>query len=99
MSLDTFSNPNILWVALIISVVAIAGKYVSGYFAGDVNKKIVGIGMIPRGEVGLIFAAIGKGLGVLNNDLFSVIIVMVILTTLVAPPLLAKQLKSMYNNS
>ncbi len=95
VSLDTFSNPNILWVALIISVVAIAGKYVSGYFAGDVNKKIVGIGMIPRGEVGLIFAAIGKGLGVLNNDLFSVIIVMVILTTLVAPPLLAKQLKSM----
>ena len=95
VSLDTFSNLNILWVALIISVVAMAGKYVSGYFAGDVNKKIVGIGMIPRGEVGLIFAAIGKGLGVLNNDLFSVIVVMVILTTLIAPPLLARQLKSM----
>lgn len=95
VSLETFSNPSILWVALIISVVAVIGKYVSGYFAGDVNKRIVGIGMIPRGEVGLIFAAIGKGLGVLNNDLFSVIVVMVIVTTLIAPPFLAKQLKSM----
>jgi Kef-type K+ transport system membrane component KefB len=93
VSLATFANTQIFWVALLITVVAVIGKFVSGFAAGPVNKMIVGVGMIPRGEVGLIFAAIGKGLGVLNDDLFSVIVVMVILTTLLAPPVLARQLK------
>ena len=93
VSLETFGNVSILWVALAITLVAIIGKYVAGWVAGPVNKAIVGVGMIPRGEVGLIFAAIGKGLGVLSDDLFSVIVVMVILTTLLAPPVLARQLK------
>ena len=44
--------------------------------------------MIPRGEVGLIFAAIGKSLGVVNDATFSAIVIMVIVTTLVTPPLL-----------
>ncbi len=93
VALESLFNTQILGVALAITVVAIIGKYISGYAAGNVNKKIVGVGMIPRGEVGLIFAAIGQSLGVLSDDLFSVIIVMVILTTLMAPPILAKLLK------
>jgi len=44
--------------------------------------------MMPRGEVGLLFAAIGKTLGVIDDFLFSVIVLMVIVTTLIAPPLL-----------
>ena len=44
--------------------------------------------MMPRGEVGLIFAAIGKGLGVITDALFSAVVLMVIVTTLLAPPLL-----------
>ena len=52
------------------------------------NKWVVGMGMVPRGEVGLIFAGIGKGLGVVDAEMFSVIIIMVLLTTLVTPPLL-----------
>jgi len=43
---------------------------------------------VPRGEVGLIFAAIGKSLGVINDALFSAVVLMVIVTTLIAPPLL-----------
>jgi Kef-type K+ transport system membrane component KefB len=43
--------------------------------------------MVPRGEVGLIFAATGKGLGVLSDDLFSVIIITIVVSTLIAPPL------------
>ena len=50
---------------------------------------IVGFGMIPRGEVGLIFANVGKALGVVSDELFSVIIVMVIFSTLLTPPILA----------
>jgi Kef-type K+ transport system membrane component KefB len=48
----------------------------------------VGLGMMPRGEVGLIFAAIGKSLGVITDALFSAVVLMVIVTTLLAPPLL-----------
>jgi len=74
---------------LVITVVAFIGKLISGLAAGkDANKWIVGWGMAPRGEVGLIFAMIGNQLGVISEELFSVIIIMVILTTLFTPPIL-----------
>ena len=58
----------------------------SGIVAGrDVDRLTVGIGMIPRGEVGLIFASIGKSLGVVNDTVFSAIVIMVILTTFGTP--------------
>jgi Kef-type K+ transport system membrane component KefB len=57
------------------------------------NRWVIGIGLLPRGEVGLIFASIGKGLGVLSDDLFAMIIIVVILTTLITPPLLNWALK------
>ena len=94
VNLQTLFNPKILSVALGITVIAFVGKYISGFFAGkDINKNIVGFGMVPRGEVGLIFATIGMSLGVLTDELFSVIVIMVILTTLLTPPILAYFLK------
>ncbi len=94
VSLAALSNVPILMVALALTVVAIAGKYVAGFFAGKkYNRSLIGFGMVPRGEVGLIFAAIGKGLGVVSEEVFSVIVIMVILTTLVTPPVLAKMLR------
>jgi len=53
-----------------------------------INRLAIGIGMIPRGEVGLVFAGIGSASGVLDKPLEAAIIVMVILTTFLAPPLL-----------
>lgn len=88
VNIETMFNLPVLLVALGISVVAIAGKIVSGLVAGNVNKWIVGWGMVPRGEVGLIFATIGKGLGVVSDTVFSVIVIMVILTTLIPPIIL-----------
>ncbi len=93
VKLDTLFDPKILLVALGITAVAFVGKYVAGLVAGNVNKNIVGFGMVPRGEVGLIFATIGKGLGVLNDEVFSVIVVMVILTTLITPIILTTLIK------
>jgi Kef-type K+ transport system membrane component KefB len=49
--------------------------------------------MVPRGEVGLIFAMVGKQLGVMTEAMFSVIVMMVILTTLITPPVLTWLLK------
>ena len=72
----------------------ILGKVFSGYGSFTVkNRMAIGIGMMPRGEVGLIFAAIGKSLGVLDDALFSAVVLMVIVTTLLSPPLFKHCLK------
>jgi Kef-type K+ transport system membrane component KefB len=93
--LEAFFDPTLLAVALALSVAAIIGKLVCGLVAGrGVNRWLVGWGMVPRGEVGLIFAFVGKSLGVISDGAFSAIVVMVMLTTLVTPPVLAYLLRS-----
>jgi Kef-type K+ transport system membrane component KefB len=91
--LETLFNLPILLVALGVTVAAFIGKIASGLVAGNVQKSIVGWGMIPRGEVGLIFAATGRALGVVNDEVFSIIVIMVILSTLLPPPILTYLLK------
>lgn len=86
VDLSSFMKTEILFVAFILTVVAIAGKLLSGIFVKKMDKKIIGIGMIPRGEVGLIFAGIGKAIGILDSALFSALIIVIILTTFVTPP-------------
>ncbi len=83
-------NIPILLIALILFIVAVVGKFVSGWtvFQKGINKTAIGIGMIPRGEVGLIFAQVGLTYGVFTSELFSAVTVMVMLTTFIAPPLL-----------
>ncbi|PYN12073.1 MAG: hypothetical protein DME05_22620 [Candidatus Rokuibacteriota bacterium] len=54
--------------------------------APGVRRWPVGVGMVPRGEVGLIFAGAGLGAGVIAEDLYSALVVVVMLTTFVAPP-------------
>ena len=73
----------------LVVVVAIVGKAIAGLPAGrGIDRISVGIGMIPRGEVGLIFASIGKSLGVVNDAVFSALMIMVIVTTFITPPIL-----------
>lgn len=94
MQIDIASllKPELYFAAIVISIAAILGKIVAGIPAkGDIwEKLLVGTSMVPRGEVGLIFAATGKTLGVLTQDEFSVVIMVVILTTFVSPPLISK---------
>lgn len=91
--LETLFNLPILLVALGVTIAAFVGKIVSGLVAGDVKKSIVGWGMIPRGEVGLIFAATGRTIGVVNDEVFSIIVIMVVLSTLLPPPILTYLLR------
>jgi len=93
VKLETMFNLNVLFKALIITAIAIIGKVASGLVAGRANKLLVGFGMVPRGEVGLIFATIGKELNVISDELFSIIVTMVILTTLLTPLILSFILK------
>ncbi len=88
VKLETIADAHVLSVVLVITVIAFLGKLVSGIAAGDVRKWVVGWGMAPRGEVGLIFAATGKALGVIPDQVFSMVIVVVMLTTLLTPPVL-----------
>ncbi len=91
----------LMLVALGITVAAVTGKVLSGLVAGKVRKLVVGWGMVPRGEVGLIFAAIGKSLSVVTDEVFSVIVIVVILTTFVTPPILTFLLRrhNSFNNT
>jgi len=93
VKLEVLGNLSLLFTAFLFTLLAVFGKYVSGFVAGKVNRAIVGFGMVPRGEVGLIFASIGKALGVISDEIFSVIVIMVILTTLLTPPILGFLLK------
>jgi len=85
VDLSVFLNLSTIGIALIVTAVAIFGKIISGLAAGKSNRLIVGLGMVPRGEVGLIFAAVGQGLGVISDELFSILVIMVLITTLVTP--------------
>ena len=84
-------NHEVLIVGTILFVIAVLGKVVSGYsvfWRGGLNKLAIGTGMVPRGEVGLIFAQIGLLGGILTQDVFSAILIMVMATTLITPPIL-----------
>ena len=71
-------------------LVAIVGKLVSagGTSGLRVDRLLVGIGMIPRGEVGLIFASIGLAEGVFGDDQYAALLLVILVTTLMTPPLL-----------
>ena len=94
VDLTALADPKAVAVALGITVAAVVGKLVAGFAAGKgMNPWLVGWGMVPRGEVGLIFAMVGKKLGVMSEAMFSVIVIMVILTTLLTPPILTVLLR------
>jgi Kef-type K+ transport system membrane component KefB len=88
--LESFANLSVLGIAAGLTIAAILGKQVCAYGAviKGLNRASIGVGMIPRGEVGLIFANIGRNLNVVDSATFSAIVIMVIVTTLVTPPLL-----------
>lgn len=100
VDLNVFRRVEVLGFAAVLTVAAIIGKQVCsfGVIEGGVNKTAVGLGMIPRGEVGLIFAGIGATLmlpndfgvmePVINAATFGAVVIMVIITTLVTPPFL-----------
>jgi Kef-type K+ transport system membrane component KefB len=96
VDLTVFTESNLMGAALILTLFAILGKLI-GCGVGALNlgwkeASLVGAGMVPRGEVGMIVASIGLGLGVISTDLYSVVIFMVIATTLLTPPVLAKMI-------
>jgi Kef-type K+ transport system membrane component KefB len=87
-----FLDGSVLGIALTVTALAIVGKLIGcglgAWGLGARSVAIIGVGMAPRGEVGLIVANVGKSLGVIPEVLFSTVVVMSVLTTLVVPPVL-----------
>jgi Kef-type K+ transport system membrane component KefB len=94
VDLSTFGQIEALGFAAVLTVAAVLGKQTCSLVAGKgVDRLTVGLGMIPRGEVGLIFANIGLGLSIHGEPLvsqatYSAIVIMVIVTTMATPPAL-----------
>jgi Kef-type K+ transport system membrane component KefB len=93
--LRAFAEPGVLRLAAVLTLAAIAGKQLCalGVVGKGLDRLSIGIGMIPRGEVGLIFANLGltlliDGQPVITRNVFSAVVVMVIVTTSLTPPAL-----------
>ncbi len=100
VDLASFAHPGVAGFAAVLTLAAVAGKQICGLgvFERGADRLAVGLGMIPRGEVGLIFAGVGTrltigGERVVGDAVFSAVVVMVALTTLATPPLLAWRLR------
>ena len=84
----SMSSRGTLLVAAVLTAIAIVGKLAAGWAApwSRFRRLVVGVGMVPRGEVGLIFADVGRRSGVLSDEVFGAVLLMVMVTTFVAPP-------------
>ena len=95
VDLSTFARGDILGFAAVLTLAAIIGKQACalGVLGGKLDRLSIGVGMIPRGEVGLIFASIGLGLTlngepIVDSAIYSAVVIMVIVTTMATPPAL-----------
>lgn len=93
LDLGAIGDPAILGLALVLTVAAVATKAIGGLVGarsmGRWGSTAVGVGMIPRGEVGIVVANLGLASGLLSPGLFGAVLITVVLTTVIAPYLLA----------
>jgi Kef-type K+ transport system membrane component KefB len=90
VDVGAFADAKVIGLAALLSVVAVAAKMLAalGARGSGMDAMLVGVAMVPRGEVGLIFASIGASVGVFDDELYAVVVAVVLVTTIVAPPLL-----------
>jgi Kef-type K+ transport system membrane component KefB len=92
VDLSAFSSVNIILLLLGLTAIAVATKFVGAFLGalrvGRARATLIGVGMIPRGEVGVVVAGLGLTAGAISGELYSVVVGMAILTTLLVPPLL-----------
>lgn len=92
VSVAAFRDAGSIGLLAIVVVIAVVTKFVGAWIGarslGGRDAMFVAVGMVPRGEVGIIVAGIGSQTGVLDDRLFSIIVAMSVITTLIAPPML-----------
>ena len=94
MSLAAFGELDTLLLLAGVTLLAIATKFAGAYLGamrmGRRDATFVGVGMVPRGEVGIIVAGIGNATGTIDGELFAIIVAMSVITTLIVPPILRR---------
>lgn len=97
VSLSALSGWQTLLSLAIITVLATAGKWIGCGLAarslGTRSAAIIGVGMVPRGEVGIIVASLGRSAGIFNDTIYALIVAMSLLTSIIAPPILTHLMK------
>ena len=96
-----FSSTEFWFLVFVFLSIAVLGKYLGAFLLSKTSalkKALIGISMVPRGEVGLIFAEVGRMNGILDNAIYAVLIFVIIVTTVV-PPFLLKWLFSKYEET
>lgn len=92
VELAALGTPSALMMLLVVTVLAVIGKLVGcglgAWSLGRRSATIVGVGMVPRGEVGIIVASLGQQAGVFSGRVYAIIIAMSLLTSVLAPPVL-----------
>ncbi|HWO02979.1 MAG TPA: cation:proton antiporter [Blastocatellia bacterium] len=92
VKLDVFRDPSVILLSIVVTLVAVATKLLAcgagAWNLGARRAAQVGMGMVPRGEVGVVVAQIGLSLAVINAQLYGVVLFMAVATTLIAPPFL-----------
>ncbi|TAL72407.1 MAG: cation:proton antiporter [Rhodanobacter sp.] len=97
IDLHELASPDALWMLLVVTAIAVVSKLVGGGLGalslGPRSATIVGFGMVPRGEVGIVVASLGLAAGVFDNRIYAVIVAMSLLTAMLTPPVLAGMLR------
>lgn len=96
MDVSVFADMKILTISLVIGALMIVGKVASGFFAKDANPWVIGLGMAPRGEVGLVLIVIGAQASLITLEQQAVALAVVIITTVVSPIALSRVMKKAY---
>jgi Kef-type K+ transport system membrane component KefB len=98
LQLSVFRDWSLVWLALAVTLVALVTKLIGcgagAWSLGLKRAAQVGVGMMPRGEVGIVVAQIGLSLGVIDARLYAVVLFMAVVTTVIAPPLLTLLFKA-----
>ena len=102
IDLHELTNADALITLAVITVIAIVSKLIGGWLGslslGKRSAIIIGFGMVPRGEVGVVIASLGLAAGVFNNRIYAIIVAMSLLTAMVTPPVLAWLLRRTDDN-
>ncbi len=97
IDIGVFASGTALWMLIVVTVIAVLSKLAGGFLGalslGRRGATIVGVGMVPRGEVGVVIASLGLSEGVFSNEIYAVIVAMSLLTSMITPPVLAALLR------
>lgn len=88
--LEAMAKPSVIGLAAVMTVIAVVGKVAAGWAVRGrrADRLLIGIGMIPRGEVGLIFASIGLANAVLDEEQYGALLIVILVSTVITPPML-----------